>query len=486
MGRVRQETLRGVKWGLIQKCTMQPVQFLFGIALARLISPREFGIMGLTAIFFAVANALRDAGFGSALIRKQDRTEEDCSTMFWFNLGMSCLMGGILFLLAPWFADFYGEPDLLPLTRISALMMCVTCTGSVHWTLYTARRDFKTPAVVGMVVTLIGIPVCLYFAFNGWGIWALVIQQVATSLISLIVIWIISPWKPRFVWSNKSFMELFAFGSRLAISSLITKLYDELKGFFIGKVYSPADLGLYAKGTSLCRTACYSATGVMDSVIYPILVTIQDDYARLRHVFRTYVSTSALVMLFLLTTVALNSQNLICCLYGETWTGAAVYAKIMCLCLMCNPLQIINGKIYLVKNRTDLTMKQEILIRCYGVPAICVGAYFSVVAICWAAVSIAVFALLLSTRTAACLLDVRQRDIYGAYFPYLAYSAVANLPGFFVVQADGQGWVWLVVNVLSAVMIYVAILVAKRDLAGALLWGVLCEKIPFLHRLAGK
>lgn len=486
MGRVADETIRGAKWGLIQKFTMQPVQFLYGILLARLITPEEFGILGLTSIFFAVANALRDAGFGSALIRKQDRTEEDCSTMFWFNLGMSCLMGGILFLLAPWFADFYGEPDLLPLTRISAFMMCITCTAGVHWTLYTARRDFKTPAIVQMSVTLIGMPICLYFAFNGWGIWALVIQQVSTQTISLAIIWVISPWKPKFIWSNHSFRELFAFGSRLAIASLITRLYEDLKGFFIGKVYSPADLGLYGKGTSLCRTACYSATGVLDSVIYPILVTIQDDFIRLRHVFKTYVSTSAVVMLFLLTTVALNSQNLICCLYGETWTEAAVYAQIMCFCLMCNPLQIINGKLYLVRNRTDLTMKQEILIRCYGFPAICVGAYFSVVAICWAAVSIAVFALLMSTRTAARLLGIRQKDIYGAYFKYLAYSAVANLPGFFVVQVDGRGWIWLVVNVVSAVMIYVTILVAKRDMAGALLWGVLCEKISFLHRFSGK
>lgn len=457
---------------------MQPMQLLFGIALARLISPREFGILGLTAIFFAIAEALRDAGFGSALIRKQDRTEEDCSTMFWFNLGMSCLLGSILFLLAPWFADFYGEPDLLPLTRISAFMMCITCTAGVHWTLYTARRDFKTPAIVQMIVSLIGMPICLYFAFNGWGIWALVIQQVSTQTISLAIVWKISPWKPKFIWSNRSFRELFTFGSRLAGTSLLNRFYAEMARFIIGKFYSPADLGLFNKGTTLCKTATYSLTGVLDSVVYPILVTLQKDNERLLHVYKTYIRISALPMLFLLVSVATNSRSIIIALYGNNWAEAAIYSQIICYCLICDPLIIINNKMYLIKGRTDLTLKQEFLIRCYGIPAIIVGACYSVVGICYASVSIALFALVLSTRTSSRLSGLSQLQIYGSYFPYLFFSIIANIPGM-VINAlfTWNEWLTLLINGSFACVIYLTILYLKKDAAAILLWETVRDKI---------
>lgn len=482
MGRVKEETIRGVKWGLLQKCTMQPMQFLFGIVLARLISPREFGILGLTAIFFAIADSLRNAGFASALIRKQDRTEADCSTMFWFNLGMSCLMGGILFLLAPWFADFYGEPDLLPLTRISAFMMCITCTGGVHWTLYTARRDFKTPAVVGMVVTLIGMPICLYFAFYGWGIWALVIQQVATQTITLAVVWIISPWRPKLMWSNASFKELFTFGARLSLSSFITTLYNELRSFFIGKFYSAADLGLYTKGVSLCATSTNMLTGVLDSVTYPILVTLQNDKERLLDVYKKYIRVSSLPMLFSLTLAAANSKNIIYTLYGEAWVQAAIYAQIICVCYMLNPLIGLNNKMYLIHGRTDLSLKQEVLIRCYGIPAICVGAYMSVEGICYACVSIALYAAILSTFTSAKLSGMRQREVYGCYLPYLLYSLIANAPALLFNMVGLAPWLTLLINIAISSIIYGLILYWKNDSAWQLYSETASEKFRHFRK----
>ena len=220
MGRIADETIRGAKWGLIQKCTMQPVQFLYGIVLARLITPEEFGILGLTSIFFAIAGQLQNCGFGAALIRKQDRTEEDCSTVFWYNVGASFVLSAALFVAAPWFADFFNQPPLVDITRVSAVMMFLGSTSGVHWALYSARRDFKTPAIVGMITTLVGIPVCLTLAFCGFSYWSMVIQGVVTGLLSLIIIWIISPWKPKFIWSSRSLgLALSSSSPALMISS---------------------------------------------------------------------------------------------------------------------------------------------------------------------------------------------------------------------------------------------------------------------------
>lgn len=245
MGNVKEETARGIKWGLIQRLTMQPLQFLYGIILARLISPDEMGILGLTAIFFALAGQLQECGFGTALIRKQDRTHEDICTVFWFNVGMSFVLSFILFLSAPLFAAFFNQPALVNLTRVSALLMFLNSTTSVHMTLYQARRDFKTPALVSMCTTLVAMPFTIWAAFSGWSYWAPMLQGIITGVLTLITIWVISPWKPKCSFSTASFREFFRFGLNLAISGIITQFYLEARTFIIGKFLFSGSAGLF-------------------------------------------------------------------------------------------------------------------------------------------------------------------------------------------------------------------------------------------------
>ena len=242
MGRVAKETFSGMKWMLLQKCTMQPLNLVFTMFLARLVTPEEMGILGLTAIFFAIAGQLASCGFGSALIRKQDRTDEDINTMFWFNAGMSLLISLILFLCAPLFVAFFNQPALLWLTRASACMMFFNSLGNVHWTLYTARRDFKTPAIIQTIIAICSMPLCIGLAFAGWGSWAIMTQGIFSGLTGLIVIWLVSPWKPRFIFSTTSFKEMFGYGSKLALSGLLDTGFGNARNLIIGRFYSAADL----------------------------------------------------------------------------------------------------------------------------------------------------------------------------------------------------------------------------------------------------
>lgn len=286
MSSVKQETVAGAKWLMLQKFTLQPLQFLYSMVLARLVTPKEMGIVGLTAVFFAVAGTLSSAGFGSALIRKIDRTEIDCDTAFWFNLGMSLLMSSVLFFAAPWFVTFYQQPELLWLTRCSAVMMFLSSTAGVHWTLYTARRDFKTPAIIQTVSTIISMPVCLGLAYIGWGVWALMCGTLTSALLSLVWVWLVSPWRPGRQFSVASFRELFGFGSKLAVTGIISTLFANLRTFIVGKFYSPAELGMYVKGAHVGMMAPGLINGILGTVTYPILATLQNDRARLTSVYR--------------------------------------------------------------------------------------------------------------------------------------------------------------------------------------------------------
>ncbi len=463
MGRIARETLSGAKWGLIQKFTMQPVQFVYGIILARLISPEEFGILGLTSIFFAIAGQLQNCGFGAALIRKQDRTEEDCSTMFWYNVGASLVLSACLFLAAPWFAEFFNQPPLVNITRVSAVMMFLGSTTSVHWTLYSARRDFKTPAIVGIITTLVGMPICLYLAYTGWSYWSIVIQGVATSLLNLVIIWVISPWKPKFIWSNKSFKEFFGFGFKLVLSGLSNIAYDQSRQFIIGKFYSPASLGNFNKGFHVASMPSGLMNSIVSGVIYPVLATIQDDEKRLVAAYRKYIRLNNIVNQIVLITMVCNSQALILCLYGPSWEEAYIYAQLICFGTAVNSLSSVSSNIFMVKGRTDIVLKISVYLKTISIAAMLGCACISIVAICYAAIFSAFLWLGLVLYYTTKISDLDYKTQLKDYLPYVLMALIANIPSMCITYTDwDSGWK-LLGGGACALVIYSLMLWLRRD-----------------------
>lgn len=468
MGRIAKETAKGLKWGLIQKFTMQPVQFLYGIILARLLSPSEMGILALTSIFFSVAGQLQNCGFGAALIRKQDRTHIDNCTVFWYNVGMSALLSTCIFLAAPWFAEFYNEPALLNLTRVSAVLMFLGSTSSVHYTLYSARRDFKTPAIIGMICTLVPMPFTIWAAYSGWSYWALMVQSVISSLLSLTIIWIVSPWKPSFKWSWGSFRYFFGFGIKLVGSGLVMTSYSELRTFIIGKFYSPAQLAYFNRGYHISHMPMQMVLGTLGGVTYPILATLQNDPSRLVSIYRRYIRLTSIVMIWLMLTCAFNSKSLIVTLYGSKWETAALYAFLLCFGIMLDPLTHVNVSLWNVLGRPDCVLKKECIIRCWGIPAMLVGAYFSVVGICLAGLSVSILSLLTSVIMTTRLCELKIRHQLQDFLPYVFMALVANIPAAYINYGNFPiSPLWkLACGSLASLIIYSAILKVKKDQEG--------------------
>lgn len=482
MASVKQETVSGVKWGLIQKCTLQPLQFIYGIIIARLISPEEFGILGLTVIFFAVARTLADAGFGAALIRKQDRTEADCSTIFWTNWGVSCLLGGILFFLAPFFADWYHQPELLWLTRVSAIMMAITCTGSVHWALFSARRDFKTPAIVHTAVAILSMPICATLAYHGFSIWSVVIANAVSSTVSLTMVWILSPWKPKLIWSLASFKELFGFGSKLAGSALLQTIYWESRTFIIGKFFSPAQLGYYSKGDHLARMAPTTISGMLDSVTYPILSTLQNDDTRLNAIYQKYIQVTSFSIMWAVLTIAALAEPLICVLYGSTWLPSARFVQIVCFTSFCTHVSTINLNLLKVKGRSDILLYLEIVKKTVAIAAMIYAATISVEAICWAAVICNQFSLFLNCYFCGSLIKRTWWNQQKDYLPYFICGFLANIPAYLVTQTELPQVAMLVLGGISSVVLYLGMMLLIRDAALQEYWKILMAK-PFFRRI---
>ena len=478
MGRIARETLSGAKWGLIQKFTMQPVQFAYGIILARLISPEEFGILGLTSIFFAVAGQLQNCGFGAALIRKQDRTEEDCSTMFWYNVAASFVLSSCLFFAAPWFADFFNQPPLVNITRVSAVMMFLGSTTSVHWTLYSARRDFKTPAIVGIITTLVGMPVCLYLAYTGWSYWSMVIQGVVTSLLSLLIIWIISPWKPKFIWSNQSFKEFFGFGFKLVLSGLSNIAYIQSRQFIIGKFYSPAALGNFNKGFQVASMPSGLMESIVSGVIYPVLATIQDDEKRLVAAYRKYIRLNNIINQIVLITMVCNSQALILFLYGPSWEEAYIYAQLICFGTAVNSLSSVSSNIFMVKGRTDIVLKISVYLKTISIAAMLGCACISIVAICYAAIFSAFLWLGLVLYYTTKISDLDYKTQLKDYLPYVLMALIANIPSMCIAYTGwDSGWKLLGGGACDLAIYSLMLWVSRDEMAAELLKTALSSKV---------
>lgn len=463
MSSVTQETISGAKWGLLQKFTMQPIQLVYGMVLARLITPEEMGIVGLTAIFFAIAGQLAQAGFGSALIRKIDRTEEDCSTMFWFNVGMSFLVSLVLFLLAPWFTRFYNQPELLWLTRASAINMFISSTSSVHWVLYSARRDFKTPAIINSVTTLAGMPVCLGLAWLGWGVWALMWQGIFTTLLSLSIVWVVSPWKPRFLFSKASFLSLFGFGSKLAYSGILHILYTHARTFIIGKFYSSSQLGLYNRGEQIAALGPQTITSILSSVTYPILSSIQNDDERLKKVYRKYIRVSSFIIAFI-TAVAISlAEPAIRLLYGDNWVPCAVFLQIVAIAFGTEHVSSINLNLLMVKGRSDLFLRLEIIKKTISIAMLLYAATISVEAICWATAIYSQIAIYINTYYSKKILNLSWLRQQTDYFPYYIRAAIACYPAWLCTHTDWVSVVQLLVGGSIATSLYLIPLYLQKD-----------------------
>lgn len=417
MGRIANETLSGLKWGLLRKLTMQPLQLVYSAILARLLTPTEMGIMGLTSIFFAVAGVLASAGFGAALIRKIDRTEDDINTMFWFNLGMSGLMASLLWCAAPWFVNFFHQPLLLWLTRISAVMMFLNSSASVHWCLYSCRRDFKTPAIVNTITAIIGMPVCLCFAYCGFGVWSLSIQGVVVGLANLGVVWTISPWKPAFRFSTASFKELFGFGSKFALSCIIDVAYSNCRSLIIGRFYSPSDLAFYQRGAHLSSVGPVTVCNMISGVLLPVLSTLQNEPDRLRNIYRQYLRLFTMTVTWFCMLMAAMSESFVEFMYGDQWAAAVPYCRILCISYAVYHLQVINLNLLQVKGRSDLFLRLEIIKKVLGVSTLIAMAKISVYAICCGTVVLSFICLFINSYYTKGEINMSIWQQFGDYIP---------------------------------------------------------------------
>ena len=415
-----------MRWMLLQKCTLQPVTLVYSMVLARLLSKEEMGLMGLTAIFFTAAGTLAAGGFGSALIRKQNYSAEDADTLFWFNLGMGVLLALGLFCSAPWLADFFEAPQLCNLVRASALIVLLNSSISTHMAHYLARRQFKAPALICLGAALAAMPLCLLLAWQGWGVWAYMVQGMVSALLTVVLFWCVCPWKPSWHFSRNSLRELAPLSCRLAATGLLDTAYIHARAFFIGKVYSPAALAGYKNGAQLaamCPTVlCY----MIEQVTFPILSTLQNSPQKLIGVYRRYMRLFTLPIAWLCLFTAAFAEPLVRVCYGPGWEECVPYLQILSVSYATWHLQIINLNLLKAGGPSWLFLRLEVLKKCFGI-GILIGMFFiSVQAICWGALGTSALCLAINTWATRRYMHIPVRQQLLDWLPGFALAAACT------------------------------------------------------------
>lgn len=339
---LKQKAVSGIVWTAIQKYSTIFIQFISGIVLARLLTPYDYGCIGMLTIFMTLAQTFIDGGFGSALIQKKHPTQEDYSTIFWWNMAMAVIMYTILFVSAPAIAYFYDIPLLSSVLRVLGLVLIFYAFNIIQQNQLRKKLNFKLLSIVTMVTMLISLSTTILMAYYGFGVWALVVQYIITAAIPTLVFWSIVKWRPKFTFSKNSFRSLFGFGAYMFMSSFVYSLSKETQSLIIGKVYNPTTLGYYSIARRTESVASTSISHIMIQVAYPLYAEVQDDKQALSNMIKKLIVTLAYVTFPLIFILALCAKPIFVLLYSERWLSAVPYFQMLCFAGLASCLQSVN------------------------------------------------------------------------------------------------------------------------------------------------
>lgn len=454
MGDLKEKTLSGVKWNAIGRFSTQGVSFVVGILLARILSPSDYGVVGMIGIFMAIAQTFIDSGFGSALIRKQDCTDADYSTAFYFNIVVGVVCYLILFISSPLIADFFDTPILKDVVRVLSINLLLGALTIVQRARLTAAVDFKSQAKVSLVATIISGGVGLFMAYQGYGVWSLVYQHVTSTLITTIMFWVITKWCPQRLFSKESFKYLFGFGSKILSASLLHTIYSNLTTILIGKFYTPKDLGYYSRGESLATLPSSNITGILKSVTYPILSKIQDDDVRLIQVYRKYIRMTSMLIFFGVFLLAALAKPLILTLLTDKWTDSVIYLQVFCFAYMFDHLCQLNLNILYVKGRSDLVLRLEVIKKTISISMIIAAIPFGVLAICISRALYTQIAVIINTYYTGKLFNLGYVAQVKDFIKYLLYSFLSVLPAFLLTYTSLSSVLVLILGTMIPCAMY--------------------------------
>lgn len=449
------KTKKGLQWSFIDRFMTQGIQLVITLLLARLLGPSEFGLVGMLAVFIAIANVFVDSGFTSALIRKMDRNESDLITAFYYNIAIAFMCYLALYVCAPYVAIFYNQSELQLILQILGVSVILNAFSLIPRVKLTLAMNFKTQAIVSIISVVISGMVAIFLARNNFGVWALVAHALINACCNTLLLNIFEPWRPSGNISKSSFEYLFGYGSKLLLSGLLDVGYNNLYQIIIGKKFSPALVGQYTQANQLASVSALTLTGVIQRVTFPMFSQMQDDPGKMENAYRMTLKVSAILIFPLLIGLGLIAEPLLTEIIGEEWRGAAVLLSIISLGYMLYPIHAINLNFLQVTGRSDLFLKVEILKKILGVGILLCCIPYGVSVMCMGMTLSSYVSLILNTYYTAKLTSISQwqqcKDLLPIWLAVLVSAGFAYWLGLYW---QAYPWIQIVINLFVALLVY--------------------------------
>lgn len=459
MSSLKNKTISGVFWSMLQKLGDQGIQFVITIVLARLLVPEDFGLIGMLAIFIAISQTIVEAGFNKALIRKKDADEEDYSTVFFINLSVSVLLYLLLYFCAPFIAQFYNEPKLISLTRILSLIFILNAFGYVQETKLIKEMQFKRLMIINLPSTVISGIVAIVLAYNDFGVWSIVGQRLTMRFMFIIQVWFYSNWKPIWVFNKEKAKKLFAFGGNLMIVGIIQTIYLNGYKLVIGKFYPTSTLGYYENANSVVSAPISVIASVMSRVTFSVFSTIQNDDRKLKTGYKKSIQQILFVLCPFLVFSMVLAEPLFRFVLTEKWLPAVPFFQILCIGFIFRPLNLYNIDILNVKGHSGLFLRLDILKKVIETIGIAVSIiYFDIWTLIWFQSLFTIGKYIINSYYA------------GQFIDYKIGEQLKDISGIILISSIVGVLIFLISNYLIAGVTDIILIIGGYSLAGIFYW----------------
>ncbi|MCI1647123.1 MAG: lipopolysaccharide biosynthesis protein [Bacteroides sp.] len=454
---IEKQAIKGVLWNSVERFSTQGIQFVLTIVIARILSPNDYGLVAMLSIFLSIAQTLVDSGFANALIQKNNRTDTDYSTTFHFNLVISLLIYLVLYFTAPLIARFYDQPLLTLITRVLGLTLIINSFSIVQQAHLTVLLDFKKQAFASLLSVIIGGGVGIWMAYHGYGVWTLVWQTLISATFNSIFLWIYAHWTPRWIFSWRSFHELFSFGSKIMLSAMLHTIYTNMYSLVVGKAFNAATLGYFNRAYTLGQFPVQNFSNIVLKVIYPIQCHYQNDNEKFNYIFINYLRLSCFILFPLMISFAALAKPIVIILLTDKWLPAVPLLQIICIAQMWDPVMKINASALDAKGRSDYRLYSEILKKIVAFGILFLSIPLGMKAICGGLVLYAFADMAIIISYSRKVMNRGYRWQAGVLLPLLLASISMGGLIFWIIRYFDSPWQQLVFGFFIGLFFYIGV-----------------------------
>lgn len=444
-------------WRFAERCGAQFVTFIVSIVLARILSTKDYGTIALVMVFTTILQVFVDSGLGTALIQKKDADDLDFSSVFYFNFGVCIILYVGMFFLSPLIANFYDDELLIPIIRVISLTIIFSGIKGIQQAYVSRHMMFKRFFFSTLGGTIFSAFLGIVLAYSGFGVWALVAQQISNTAIDTLILWLTVKWRPQKIFSLKRLINLLSFGWKLLVSSLLDTCYNNLRNLIIGKLYSSSDLAFYNQGDKFPKVIVTNINTSIDSVLLPTISSAQDDRERVKNMTRRAIKTSTYVMAPLMMGMAFCAEPIVHLVLTDKWLPCVPYLRIFCTTYMFWPVHTANLNAINAMGRSDWFLRLEVIKKAVGMTLLLSTMWFGVMAMACSLLVSNVLSQIINSWPNRKLLNYSYLEQVKDFAPGILLAVFMGICVYFIGYIPLPTIVTFVIQIISGAAIYIAL-----------------------------